>query len=400
MSIFDVQYQPRAHRVVQRALAGRRMPHAYLFTGPEGVGRELMAIRLTQVLLCVSPVRGATGDAGATGGHAGIEMPDLGDLVPTDACGRCDDCHMVKAGTHPDLYLVYRQLNREHPDSQIRKQKALTLSVDIIRHFLIDPVARRPLRGRAKVFIVREAERLSDAAQNSLLKTLEEPPPDTFLILLTSATDRMLPTTKSRCQPVSFQPLPASFVAERLGSLRESTPQPERLFAARQSGGSLGVALRSIDDGLFELKRNWGRRVTEWVRPVRGFGPHSLGRPFLADATAIGKLASDRDPDMSDTDAARLGIQGLLAMIASFYQDAQRQVTGSAVEPINADQPEVIAALTATHSSRQLVAAMRQIAQADAAIGRNAALELTMETLFIHLAGVAQGRPGSRIAIV
>jgi DNA polymerase-3 subunit delta' len=385
VSIRDVQHQPRAHRIIQRALAGARMPHAYLFTGPEGVGREMMAMGLAQILLCQSPVV--------------AEAPAEGEPPCTDACNDCDDCRLVQAGTHPDLFVIHRLLNREHPDSTIRKQKALTLSVDVIRHFLIERVSRRPMRGRAKIFIVREAERLTDAAQNSLLKTLEEPPPDTFLILLTSALDRMLPTTKSRCQPVSFQPLPPAFVAEQLATLKPDTPEPERLFIARHCGGSLGGALRLIEDGLFTTKQAWGDRLAELLRAARGFAPHLLAQPFLADAKAIGKQAIDRDPDMSETDATRVGIQMLLAALAGFYQDAQRRLSGADVALTNADQPQVIDLLSETHSPRQLVAALQQLAQADAAIGRNAALELTAETLFIQLAGIPQGRPGLRLAL-
>jgi DNA polymerase-3 subunit delta' len=304
----------------------------------------------------------------------------------------------VQAGTHPDLSIIYRQLNREHPDSTIRKQKALNISVDVIRQFVIERVNRRPMRGRAKVFIVREAERLTDAAQNSLLKTLEEPPPDTFIMLITSALDRMLPTTKSRCQPVVFQPLPADFVSEQLRSMRPETAAEELEFAARHSAGSLGAALRFIDDGLFAMKRPWGEHLLTLVRPARGFAPHLLAAPFIADAKTIGKQVAERDPDMSDTDATRVGLQSLMAVMAGFYLDAQRRVTGAAVETINVDQPEIVDALAGVHSPRQLVTALQQIAQADAAIGRNANLELSIESMFVGLAAAAQGRPVRRIA--
>lgn len=425
MSIFDVQHQPRAHRVIQRALSSHRMPHAYLFHGPPGVGREMMALRLAQILLCsnriqtdfpepstnVSPavcstVSSRTAQAGKPSGAQGEAPVAQGEApvaqgtppVAQDACGKCEDCRLVRAGTHPDLFVIYRQLNREHPEATVRKLKALMLGIDVIRHFVIEQVSRRPLRGRAKIFIIREAERLSDAAQNSLLKTLEEPPPDTFIILLTSAVDRMLPTTKSRCQPVPFQPLPPGFVAEKLAVPRPDKPEEERLYAARHSGGSLGSAVLLLDDGLFALKRAWGERLAELIRPPRGFAPHLLAQPFLADAKAIGRLAAERDPDMSETDATRVGIQALLAALAGFYQDAQRQATGAGVQPTNIDQPGVIETLSTTQPPLRLVAALQQLAQADTAIGRNAALELTVETLFIQLAAVAQGRPGLRIA--
>jgi DNA polymerase III delta' subunit len=359
------------------------MPHAYLFTGPDGVGREMMAVGLAQVLLCTSQVQTQATTGVSESGHI-------------DACGECEDCRLVRAGTHPDLFVIYRQLNREHPDSQVRKQKALNLGVDVIRHFVIDRVNRRPMRGRAKVFVIREAERLSDTAQNSLLKTLEEPPTDTFIVMITSALDRMLPTTKSRCQPVVFQPLPASFVSDQLRLMRTDVAKEELNFAARHSAGSLGMALRLIDDGLFAMKKTWGDHLMTLARPPRGFAPHLLAQPFIADAKAIGKLAAERDSDMSDTDATRVGIQALLGTLAGFYQDAQRRAVGAAVEAANDDQPQVIDAIASAHSPRQIVTALKQIAQADAAINRNAAPELTAEAMFIGLGAIAQGK-GARI---
>ncbi|HSW44213.1 MAG TPA: hypothetical protein VLM89_01420, partial [Phycisphaerae bacterium] len=254
MSIFDVQHQERAHRIIQQALSSRRMPHAYLFVGPEGVGREMLAARLARLLLCAQPAR--------------LELPEtLADVVPEgrglDACGQCEDCRLVQAGTHPDLRLIYRQLNRQHPDSRIRKQKALNISVAVIREFLINRVGPRSIRGRAKVFIIREAERLEDEAQNALLKTLEEPPADTFLILVTTAMDRMLPTTRSRCQQVQFRALPATFVAERLSRFRPEADPEAVSYVARHVEGRLGVAIQMLDDGLYPLKRAWGERLAE-----------------------------------------------------------------------------------------------------------------------------------------
>ncbi len=401
MSIFDVQHQPRAHRIIQRALSCERMPHAYLFAGPEGVGKEMLAHALAQTLLCESPVRRA--------------MPEtIAEAVPggqgADACGECQDCRLVGAGTHPDLFLIYRQLNRQHPDAAVRKQKALVLGVEVIRHFLIDRVGTRPSRRRAKVFIVREAERLNESAQNSLLKTLEEPPDATFIILLTHAMDRMLPTTRSRCQQVVFQSLPDDYVADRLRVLRRDAEAPEVTYIARHAGGCLGAALRQIDDGLYALKRTWGDRLAGLFgaagghdresasgratasarRPdpqaARGPAPHELARPFTDDAKTLGNCVIGRDPEVSQTDATRVGLQSLLAVLADFYLDALRQVNDAQLPQINADQPEVIDQLAQTHTTASLVSALKHLSDAETNLARNAHIELTLETLFIRLA--------------
>jgi DNA polymerase-3 subunit delta' len=409
VSIFDVRHQNRAHRVIQRALNCGRMPHAYLFAGPEGVGKEMLAMRLTKVLLCGSPQRGpmpegvfSEGDdtpplaaqgmghpaqgsgfrvQGSVKREEGPADSEVGRYGALDACGKCEDCVLVEAGTHPDLHLIYRQLNKQHPNSTIRKQKALVLGVDIIRHFLINPAGMRPSRGRAKVFVVREAERLNEPAQNALLKTLEEPPPDTFIILLTEALDRMLPTTRSRCQQVLFQSLPVDFVAERLRTGRPDAPAQQVAYAARHAGGSLGAALRLIDDGLFELKRAWGDQIVR-LHSGSGVAPSDMAKPFMEDAGTLGKCVSERDPEVSDTDASRVGLQTLLSAVADFYLDALRRSTGADVPLINEDQPEVVERLAAIDEQRLQAC----LSEADANLGRNANIELTLDAMFIRLA--------------
>lgn len=376
MSIFDVQHQPRAHRVIQQALASKRMPHAYLFAGPDGVGREMLAGRLARLLLCGAPVRAPLPEelAGTTADGRGL-----------DACGRCADCRLVQAGTHPDFHLVYRQLNRQHPDSTVRKQKALFLGVDVIRHFVVDRAGIRPMRGRAKVFIIRDAERLNDSSQNALLKTLEEPPPDTFLILVTAGLDRMLPTTRSRCQQVHFRTLPVDYVTERLRELRPEAPAETIEYLARHSEGSLGLSLQMLDDDLYPLKRAWGERLLELVAGGRRFAAHALAAPFHTDAKQLAECISKRDPDVSDTDAARNGLQTLLGILGDFYLDALRVQVGSASPLVNVDQPDVIERLAAG-SSASLTTALRRLSDADANLGRNAGIELALETLFLGLA--------------
>jgi len=383
VSIFDVRHQDRAHRILQLALASRRMPHAYLFTGPEGVGREMLAVRLAHVLLCASPAEVDWPDE--------MERTAAANVRPRVACGRCDDCRLLAADTHPDLYLIHRQLNRQHPDALVRRQKALFLGVEVIRHFLIDRIATKPARGRAKVFIVREAERLNDAAQNALLKSLEEPPPDTTLILVTTSLDKMLPTTRSRCQLVPFVALPASFVTAELARLRPEARSDEVRYAAHHADGSLGRALRYVDDELFELKRGWGEQLAVLARPPAGWSAHALAGPFRDDADRLAKTFAQRDPDVSDTDARREGVRMLLAVLADFFRDALATASSAPSEQVNADQAEVVAALARGGRGR-LADTVKHLVEAESCLDRNAHVELTLETLFIRLARCL-GRP-------
>jgi len=257
------------------------------------------------------------------------------------------------------------------------------LGVEIIRHFLIERAGLKPNRGRAKVFIVREAERLNEAAQNALLKTLEEPPPATFLILLTDAMERMLPTTRSRCQQVLFQSLPVEFVAEQVRGQRPEADAKQVTYAARHAAGSLGAALRLTDDGVFDLKRAWGEQIVR-LHAEAGVAPNELARPFMEDAGTLGKCVVERDPEVSETDASRVGLRTLMSALADFYADALRSSEGAAVVRINEDQPDVVERL-AGMGKRALRGCLKQLADAEANLGRNANIELTLEAMFVGL---------------
>lgn len=388
MSIFDVEHQDRAHRVLQRAMASQRMPHAYLFAGPEGVGREMMARRLAQVLLCPAPVQRplpASISASLPGG------------VGRDACGQCQSCHLVQSGTHPDLFVIHRLLARQHPDSKVRNRKALELGIDVIRHFVIGRAGTRPQCGQAKVFILRETERMSEEAQNCLLKTLEEPTADTFLILITVSMDRMLPTTRSRCQQVVFDALPIDFVAGRLRALRSDVDAAETDYCARHSGGSLGTALRLLGDRIFTFKQSWGQKLIEFIQPSKGFGPHLLSAPFLSDARELAKALAERDPDISDSDATRAGLKTLLSVLADFYLDALRRGAGATAPLINADQADLIDWLASRLPPPAIVATLRHISEADENLGRYVNNDLILDNLFIKMASTARGKSITRL---
>src|SRR5262249_49278033 len=139
-----------------------------------------------------------------------------GDALPAEACNKCEDCILFAAGNHPDFHRIHRALNKLHPDKTIQRRKAIDLGVEIIRHFVLDRIALSPSRGRANVFIIADADRLTMQAQNALLKTLEEPPGHSYLILLAAAADQLLPTTRSRCQQIPFGTLPDEFIQQSL----------------------------------------------------------------------------------------------------------------------------------------------------------------------------------------
>src|SRR5690606_24705195 len=171
---FDRIIGPEAVVARLRAgLVGDRLPHGLLFAGPAGVGKFTTARALAKVFL------GGEEDASVA--------------------------HRVEQGTHPDFHVITRQLIRYHDETG--KSKGIDLSVKVIRPELIEPANRHSAEGRGKVFVVEEAETMNAAAQNALLKTLEEPQGRTIIILLTDQPESLLPTIRSRCQAIPFNEL-------------------------------------------------------------------------------------------------------------------------------------------------------------------------------------------------
>ena len=192
--------------VAREALAARATwPHAILLDGPRGVGKRTLALNLARALLCENP------------GADGI------------ACGVCAGCHYVAAGQHPDLQLIEPFVIDD--DGELKVQDPIP--VDRIRA-LIDWVQLTSHRGRAKVAVIVPAESMNLAAANALLKTLEEPPPSTCLILVAHQPGRVPATLRSRCRRMPALP-PALALAEAwLG--RQAVTQPR--FVLEQAGGA------------------------------------------------------------------------------------------------------------------------------------------------------------------
>ena len=378
MSLADVKYQPHAQRQIHRALAASRVAHAYIFHGPPGVGKETLANGLAQLLLCGEPVELQLDAAEAEA--VGLETVRSG-------CGQCDDCRAMHAQTHPDLHLIYRQLNREHPDPTIRRRKALEIGVDVLRHFVIDRVGFTPARGRSKVFIIREADRITTSAQNALLKTLEEPPGDTVLILLVSAIDRLLPTTLSRSQQVRFDALPASFVRMKLSDLLSNLPPDQIEWYARGADGSLGLAMERATNELYELNG----RLLDGLARLADQRPDRLVKAWTEESKALGDRYRKVDPDISDTEATRRGFKSLFHLAAAWYADILRLGAGNAAAVVNAGLRNSLDHAAKTTDPEHAADAIQRITQAERQLDLNVNTQLCVETLLNDLANIARG---------
>jgi DNA polymerase-3 subunit delta' len=214
----DILGQERVLSYLKAALSRGRLAHAYLFLGPEGVGKESVAKALAGALNCTEP---------------------LGD---GDACGVCPSCIRLAAGTHPDFQVIA-------PTSEGRTPQ---IKIEQIREFR-RVTSYPPVAGGWRVALVKPAEALNDAAANSLLKTLEEPPPQHLLILTAGVEADLFPTVVSRCQKLAFTPLPYPLITREL-IRRELSPSQAALLAAL-SGGSLGRALAMEPEELLRQRQ-------------------------------------------------------------------------------------------------------------------------------------------------
>lgn len=218
----DVFGHDMVKEYLRRSLETGRIAHAYALLGPEGVGKALVAHRLAQALLC----------AHAQGGNA---------------CGSCRACRQAARRQHPDLHWI------EHMGGSI--------GIDQVRE-LQRELSLKPYEAERKVAVIDGADALTQAAQNSLLKTLEEPSGQTVILLVASNPTALLPTVHSRCQALRFQPLPAHELVRLLQE--RGVPAGQAALAAAVGGGSVKRALAAAEQGYLAMRD----RVAAWVESL------------------------------------------------------------------------------------------------------------------------------------
>lgn len=202
---------------LRNSVRKNRISHAYLFSGPEGVGKKLVATGFAKLINC------------AEGGTENLDC-------------ECTSCAKTEKGLNPDV-LVFG-----YPDEK-------TIKVDHIRQDVERLIHLAPYENPYKVFIIDGAQRMNFNAQNAFLKTLEEPPPNSVIILITTLADLLMPTIRSRCQSVVFQPLAPSQVKDLLERKKPDEDNPD--LVSRISGGSISKALGTDEDYL--------RKRTEYI---------------------------------------------------------------------------------------------------------------------------------------
>lgn len=337
----------------RRAVRRNRWSQAYLFVGPDGIGKRLFAKTLAQCLFCQR-----------------VRDEDL------DACGECSNCRQMQAGSHPDYLTVgcpegknVLPLKAFIGDDENRGREGLCYEITL-----------RPMAGDRRVAVIDDANAMNQEAANALLKTLEEPPPFATIILIANNAASLLPTIRSRCQQVRFAPLAANDVADLLLSRGLVDDRLEAETIAGLSDGSLATAAQLLDPALRELRETL---FTGLSQPPQRLSGLALSKSLLEGLDKLG----------SDTAAQRQNALWLIRFGIDFYSRALRRLSGMSgggeiaqverfASTLDPDDPQ---------DCERIGTLLQRLYAAELQIQGNTPVPLCLEGLFDELARL--GRP-------
>jgi len=308
--------------MLQRAIVNEHLPHAYLFVGPEGIGKKLTALTLAKTINC----------------EEGKE----------DCCDTCLSCRKIGDANHPDVSVI-------GPEGQF-------IRIDKIRE-LQRSLSYRPFEGRKRVCILDGADQMKAEGANALLKTLEEPPPSTLLLLLASERERLLPTIVSRCQQLTFTRLPMDQMVGEL-TTRHAIGETEARTVAALAQGSLGSALQMLDHEV------WERRV-EIIQGLMDLRGQRVHKAFTLAQSLV---------DFGEN------LPLVFLVMISWYRDLILWNEGRGFEGlINQDLREEVRRGGGRMSRRSLIRCIEAVNETSKALRRNANRLLAMEHLLLQL---------------
>ncbi|MCL5429125.1 MAG: DNA polymerase III subunit [Chloroflexi bacterium] len=315
-----------AVQLLKGQIGSGRLRHAYLFTGPDGVGRRTLALRLAQALNCTNPP------------------------APGEFCGDCRACRGFARAQHPDLLIIERQ----EGDREIKIAAVRELSRSL---------SRTPLEARFQIALLLDFEFASEEAANALLKTLEEPSPSVVLCLTAPDADSLPTTIVSRCELLRLRPVPVAQLASALAA-RLSVQVDKAGLLSSLSGGCPGLALK------WHQQPEALEQRTEWLEA----GEKLLYVNRVQRFAFAEKVSRDRE-----------ALRGLLFVWLTFWRDLVI-CTGHSSAPIsNMDKQEALdnlaARLTLTMAQKALRATERALGQ----LNTNVNARLAMEGLLLQL---------------
>lgn len=331
--------QENAQEFLRRAREHERVAHAYLFFGPPGTGKEALALLAAQTFFCEA------GQAKPQPAPATMSMFD--DPAPTPAppvaargalaCGVCTTCKRVAEMNHPDVRVIFPRTASATEDERLEVLRSLgaspyrrlrpwenpTMLIDDIRGLKRD-LGMTSYEGRGLVALILEADRMKAEAANALLKILEEPPPQTLMILTANSLDSILPTIVSRCQPVRLLILTRAQIASALRE-QHGVPAERAEFVAKLANGNFRRALDLLEDDV-DTRR---RQAVEFLRMAFRFNKPVEQMDFL------NALARDHD---------RRELRQLLEFCLLLIRDGYiyKSLPGAPAAIVNTDQEKML----------------------------------------------------------
>ncbi len=326
MSFRTVLGHEKSIRWLKRAILQKRVVHSYLFWGNEGIGKKYVALQFAKALNCQ--------DKGWEKG---------------EACDSCLSCKKIDQSLHPDVLVL-------EPEGQ-------TLKVEQVREMQKD-LAYRPYEGRYRVIILSAADRMAPQMSNTLLKTLEEPPIHTILILIANHPRGMLPTILSRCQSIPFSPLPTSLVTRWLVEKR-GINEKEASLLALLSEGSIGKALE-IKEEIEQIARE--ELLKLWIG-VKSFTLEGI-------ETLIESLPSQRENLLLVLEISKTILRDLMVT----------KISPGSSELIHSDLSESYQAFASNWDLSSLFHRLEILQKTTTALQKNANIRLALETMMLSWA--------------
>jgi len=326
MSFKNVLGHSRPITLLKRAIKNERVVNSYLFLGSEGIGKKVVALQFAKALNCL---KGGTEEG--------------------DACDHCPSCKKIDHALHPDVLLI------EPIGQGIKKDQVIAMQREL---------AYKPYEGKRRVCILTAADRMAHDIPNTLLKTLEEPPLHSVIILLVNNSRFLLPTILSRCHPVRFNPLPIPLVSQWLMESKGLTETEAHLLASL-SEGSPGKALE-IQEEIRQIPRE--ELLKDWV------GLKSLS--FERIGSWVGSLPSQRENLLLVLEVAKTLLRDLVMV----------KILEKEPNPIHSDLLTVMEPMVKNWNLSSLLKRMEILHQTILAIKANANINLALEAMMLSWA--------------
>lgn len=344
--------QERPKEIIHQALNHQQVPHAYLFHGPEGVGKLALAIEFAKAIFCAA-----------------------------EPCDQCSACRRIQSFSHPDFIFVFPMPKSastederavlaaaaEQPYLMPQSWAAPTIGIDRIRE-LRRTSALKPLEGR-RVVIIHEAEKMTTEASNALLKILEEPPESMYMVLITSQINALLPTIYSRCQEIKFGLLNDEQIQQALVE-RQNLSTEDAYILARVAQGSYRRALEWLDEDLQRQRES----VVEFLR--------NCLKDDLTKIEQVNDLLGRYD---------KRGVRDLLGLLLIWFRDALILTNSAGSENnlpnrlVNADKADVLYKFINAFDKIDFDAIFHDIEHSIFLIDRNVQLNFILMVLLLRL---------------